>query len=65
MRTDPQEPFTQHDESRHVLDPIGVEVLQLDLVVVQQPLEKSVGGGHEPTLMEVSERYHIAVRPRR
>ena len=25
--TDPQESFTQHDEQRHVLDPIGIEML--------------------------------------
>ena len=32
---DPQESLTQRDECRHVLDPIGIEVLQLNLVVVQ------------------------------
>ena len=62
--TDPQKYLTQGDERRHVLDSVGIEVLQLDLVVVQQPPKKSVGGGHEPTLMEVGERHHIAVGQR-
>lgn len=48
-----------------MLDPVGAEVLQLDLVVVQQPSKKSVGGGSEPTLMEVCERHHVAVGRRR
>jgi hypothetical protein len=32
----PQIPFAQHDEGCDVLDPVGIQVLQLDLVVVQQ-----------------------------
>ena len=44
-----------------MLDSIGIEVLQLDLVVVQQPLKKSMSRGSEPALMEVHERYHVAV----
>ena len=61
VETDPQESLTQGDEGRHVLDSIGIEVLQLDLVVVQQPPKKFVGGGREPTLMKVGERNHIAI----
>ena len=45
---DPQESFTQHDEHRHVLDPVGIEMLQLNLVEVQQPPEEYVVGGREP-----------------
>ena len=52
-------------ERYHVLDPVGVEMLQLDLVVVQQPSEKSMGGGSEPMLMEVRERHYKAVGWRR
>ena len=37
VRLDPQVPLAHRVEGRDVLDPIGVEVLQLDLVVVQQP----------------------------
>ena len=33
--TNPQEPLTQGDERRNVLDPIGSKVLQLHLVVIQ------------------------------
>ena len=62
---DPQESLAQHDERRHVLDPSGIEMLQLDLVAVQQPPKKFVGGGREPTLMEVGERHHVAVGRRR
>ena len=32
---DPQKSFTQHDERRHVLDFIGIKMLQLNLVEVQ------------------------------
>ena len=52
---DPQESLAQGDECRHVLDPVGIEMLQFDLVVMQQPLKKSVGGGRDPMLMEVGE----------
>ena len=48
-----------------MLDPVGVEMLQLDLVIVQQPPKKFVGGGREPTLIEVGNRHHIAVERRR
>ena len=57
----PQESFAQHDERCHVLDPIGIEMLQLNLIAVQQPSKEFVGGGCEPTLVEVGERHHIAV----
>ena len=36
-------------------------MLQLNLVVVQQPLKKSMDEGCEPTLVEVGERHHIAI----
>ena len=32
---DPQVPLAHHDEGCDVLDPVGVQVLQLDLIVVQ------------------------------
>ena len=32
---DPQVPLAHRDEDRDVLDPIGVQVLQLDLIMVQ------------------------------
>ena len=53
--TNLQESLTQGDERRNVLDSVGVKVLQLYLVAVQQPLNKLVGGGGESPLMEVSE----------
>ena len=57
---DPQESFAQRDERRHVLDPVEIEMLQLKLVEVQQPPEEFVGGGREPTLVEVGKRHHVA-----
>ena len=51
----------QGDECRHVLDSIGIEVLQLDLVVVQQPPEKFVSRGSKPPLMEVRKQDDIVV----
>ena len=37
---DPQVPLTHRDNSRDVLDPIRVQVLQLDLIMVQQTSEE-------------------------
>jgi len=61
----PQEPLTQGDECRDVLDPIGSQVLQLHVVVMQQPPKELVGGGDESPLVEVSEGHNIAFGRRR
>ena len=58
--TNPQEPLTQGDERRNVLDSIGITVLQLHLIVMQQPLKELVGRGGESPLVEVSEGHNIA-----
>ena len=50
---DPQESLAQRDEHHHVLDPVGIEMPQLNLVVVQYPLKEFVGGCLKPTLVEV------------
>ena len=60
MGTNPQERLTQGDERRNVLDPIGSKVLQLHLVVIQQPPKELMGGDGEPPLMKASEGHHIA-----
>jgi hypothetical protein len=44
-----------------VLDPIGVQVLQLDPIVVQQPLQESMGRGHDFTLMERHEGHDVPI----
>ena len=44
-----------------MLDPVGVQVLQLDLIVVQQTLEERVGRNHESTLMEEHEGDDVAI----
>jgi len=43
------------------MDPIGVQVLQLDLIVVQQTLEERVGRNHESVLVEGHEGDDIAI----
>ena len=48
-----------------MLVPIGVQVLQLDLIVVQQTLEERVGRNHESALVEGHEGGDIAVKRRR
>ena len=44
-----------------MLDPIGIEVLQLDLVVVQQPLEEQMRRDREPVLVEEREGDDVTV----
>ena len=59
--TNPQESLTQGDECRNVLDSIGIKVLQLYLIVVQQSPKELVGRGGESPLVEVSEGYDIPI----
>ena len=44
-----------------MLDPIGVEVLQLNLVVVQQPLEERMRRDCEPALVEGCEGDDVTI----
>jgi len=55
----PQEPLAQGDERHNVLDPIGGKVLQLHLVVIQQPPKEWVSRYGESPLMEVTEGHNI------
>ena len=64
MGTNPQEPLTQGDERRNVLDPIGSKVPQLHLVVIQQPPKELVSKYDESSLVEVSEGHDIPFRQR-
>ena len=43
----PQIPLVHRDEGRDVLDPVGLQVLQIDLIVVQQTPEEWVGRNRE------------------
>jgi hypothetical protein len=45
------ERFTQQNESRYVEDDIGMEVLDLYLVVVEEPAHEQMKGQPEPTLI--------------
>ena len=63
--TDPQESLAHGDERCHMLNPVGIKVLKLDLVVIKQSPKKSMDGGGEPTLMEVRERDNIVIGRRR
>ena len=65
VRLDPPATLAQRDEYRDVIDPVRVQVLQLDPVVVQQPAEEAVRGHREPALMEVGKGDDVAVRQRR
>ena len=42
-----------------MLNPIGIKMLQLHLVVIQQPLKKHMGRDDESPLMEESEGHNI------
>ena len=64
MGIDPQVPLTHRNKGRDVLDPIGVQVLQLDLIVVQQAPKERVGRNYEFVLVEGHEGDNIAVRRR-
>ena len=64
MGTNPQEPLAQGDEIRDMLDPIGIKMLQLHLVVIQQPPKKHMGRDSESLLMEESKRHDIPLRRR-
>ena len=44
-----------------MLDPVGVQMLQLNLVVVQQSPKERMGRNHESALMEGHERHDVAV----
>ena len=60
MGTNPQEPLTKGDERRNMLDPIGIKVLQLHLVVIQQPLKELMSRYTESSLMEESKGHDIS-----
>ena len=46
-------------------DPMGIQVLQLDLVVVQQSSKEWVGRNRESALMEGREGHDVAIGRRR
>jgi hypothetical protein len=48
-----------------MLNPIRIQMLQLNLVIVEEPQEEAVGRRHKPAIVEVRERHHVAVRRRR
>ena len=49
---DPQQTLTQGNKRRHVLNTVGGKMLQLHLVIIQQPLKKSMRGYGKPPLMK-------------
>jgi hypothetical protein len=55
VRFDPHVTFVESDEGRDVLNPIGIQVLQLNLVIVEEPEEEAVGRSREPALVEMRE----------
>ena len=65
MGFDPQVSLTQRDEGHGVLDPIEVQMLQLNLVVVQQSPEERMGRNRESALVEGHEGHDISIEQRR
>jgi hypothetical protein len=45
-----------------MLNSIGIQMLELNPMVVKKPTEEPVGGRHQPTFMEVHERNNIAIK---
>jgi hypothetical protein len=45
---DPQVPLTKRDEGRDMLNPIGIQMLWLDPIVVKELAEELVGGDANP-----------------
>ena len=64
MGIDPQETLAQGNKRRH-LNPIGSKMLQLHLVIIQQPPKDSMRGNSKSPLMEDSKRYDIPFGRRR
>jgi hypothetical protein len=48
-------------KGHNVLNPIGIQMLQLDHVVVEEPQEEAVGRSCKPVIMKVHERHHVAI----
>jgi len=65
MGIDPQETLAQGNERRHVLNPIRSQMLQLHLIIIQQPPKETMRGYPEPPLMEDGERDDIPFRRHR
>ena len=65
MGIDPQETLTQGNKRRHMLNPVGSKMLQLHLIVIQQPPKKSMRRYCKSPLMKDGERYDIPFGRRR
>jgi hypothetical protein len=48
-----------------MLNPIRIQMLQLNLIVMEEPQEEAMGGCRKLTIVEVRKRHHIAVGRRR
>ena len=65
VRRDPEVSLTKRHEGHDVLDPVRVQVMQLDLIMAEEPDKERVQRKCVASLMEVSERDHIPKRRRR
>ena len=65
MGIDPQETLTQGNKRRHMLNPVGSKMLQLHLIVIQQPPKESMRRYCKSPLMKDGERYDIPFGRRR
>jgi hypothetical protein len=59
MGLDPQITFTQCDEDGDVLNHIRIQVMQLDLVVMEEPEEETMRRHRKTMLVGMHERHHI------
>lgn len=62
MGLDTEVPLAQRDERRDALNAIGVEVMELQVVLIEKPPEKPMGGDSQSPSMEPGEGHHIAIR---
>ena len=62
MGIDPQETLTQGNKRRHVLNTVGGKMLQLHLVIIQQPLKKSMRGYGKSPLMKDGKGHDVPFR---
>ena len=64
MEFDLEVPLVEGDERRQLLNPIGIQVLELELEMVKEPPDEPMGGGSQPALVERRERDNEARRGR-
>ena len=52
--------FADGDEGRHVLNPVGIQVMESDPVLVEEPAEEAVRRQRKSAFVKANERHHVA-----